>query len=301
MENNPNCCARLHFWCIISLQHLSLVQERGIMINNTALTKWHRANARQLDYQFMNEIIHGINCSPFEAEAIRDKVHEVYDPLMETTNALKPGQIRFSIISAEVSPSTPLVNAKQCLVTLTLDAGEPDLQIRKEGGVIALRRHRFVRICEEAFQQGGLFTLEAMANLFNCAVRTLVDDLAAIRKEGIVPPLRSTVKDMGRAVTHRRIIIEKWLAGKEYSDIARDTFHSVSSVGNYVEKFKRCAVLFAAGFDVNQVAMIARLSTSLTETYQQLINDAKPVPHRKEELDNTIKKNNQLTKKEYHP
>ena len=271
------------------------------MINNTALSRWHRANARQLDVQFMNDIIHGINCSPFEAEAIRDKVHEIYDPIMETTNTLKPGQIRISIISAEVTPSTPLINAKQCLVTLTLDAGEPDLLVRKAGGVIALRRHRFVRICEEAFQQGGLFTLEAIANLFNCAVRTLVDDLAAIRQEGITPPLRSTVKDMGRAVTHRRLIVEKWLLGKEYSDIARDTYHSVSSVANYVEKFKRCVLLFAAGFDLDQVAMIARLSTSLTKTYQQLINDAKPVPHRQEELDNTIKKNNQLMREEYHP
>jgi len=271
------------------------------MINNTALTQWQRASARNLDVQFVNEIIDGMNCSRYEAEAIRDKVHEVYDPLMETSNTIKPGQVRFSVISADVSPSTPLINAKQCVVTLTFDAGESDLQVRKDGGVIALRRHRFLRVAEEAFQQGGLFTLEAMANLFNCAVRTLVTDLAEIRKNGITPPLRSTVKDMGRAVTHRRLIVEKWLSGKEYSDVARDTFHSVASVANYVEKFKRCALLFASDFDVDQVAMIVRISTSLTKTFQQLLNEAKPVRHRQEELDNAIKKNNQLMKENFRP
>ena len=46
------------------------------MINNTNLQRWQRAAARDVDAQFMPQIIEGMNCSPFEAEAIRDKVHE---------------------------------------------------------------------------------------------------------------------------------------------------------------------------------------------------------------------------------
>lgn len=255
------------------------------MINNTWLQRWQRATARQLDAQFMAAIIHGMNCSPFEAEAIRDTVHQVYAPLMETTDALKPGQLRVLVIDASVPPNISLAQAKQCLVTLTLDAAEEDLAVRQQGGVMALRRHRFARICEEAFQQGGLLTLEAVADLFNCAVRTLVTDLAALRAQGIVPPLRSTVKDMGRAVTHRRLIVERWLSGQEYTDIARASYHSVQSVANYVDKFKRCAALSAAGFDLDTVALVARLSPALARAFEQLLAEAKPVPHRREELD----------------
>ena len=261
------------------------------MIQNTALQRWHRATTRHLDAQFMNAIMHGMNCSPFEAQAICEKVQEVYAPLMETTEALKPGQLRLSVIAATVAPNTPLAQAQQCLVTLTLDAGAEDRDIRQQGGVIALRRHRFVRVCEEAFQQGGLLTLEAIADLFNCAVRTLVDDLAAVRSQGNTPPLRSTVKDMGRAITHRRLIVEKWLAGQEYTEIARASYHSVASVANYVDKFKRCAALFAAEFDVDTVALVARLSPSLVRAYQALLADARPVPHRQEELAALTKKN----------
>jgi hypothetical protein len=43
-------------------------------------------------------------------------------------------------------------------------------------------------MAEEAFQQGGLLTLEDLANLFNCGVRTLVNDLRALRKDHLVPP-----------------------------------------------------------------------------------------------------------------
>lgn len=261
------------------------------MINNTSLQRWQRAAARHLDAQFMTTIIEGMNCSRFEATAIRDAVHAVYAPLMETAETLKPGQLRVSVVDAGVAPNVPLDRAAQRLVTLTLDAGEADRTVRQQGGVIALRRHRFLRICEEAFQQSGLLTLEAVADLFNCAVRTLVSDLAAVRAQGLQPPLRSTVKDMGRAVTHRRLIVERWLAGQEYSEIARDTYHSVAAVANYVEKFKRCAALLAAGFDLDTVGVIARLSPALTRAFQQLITDAQPVPHRREELAALTKKN----------
>ena len=37
---------------------------RTIMINNSSLQKWDRLAQKQLDQQFMNEIIHGLQCSP---------------------------------------------------------------------------------------------------------------------------------------------------------------------------------------------------------------------------------------------
>lgn len=271
------------------------------MINNTSLQRWQRAAARELDAQFQTAIQLGMNCSPFEARAIRETVHTIYAPLMETTDALKPGQLRLVVIAANVAPNTPLAHAAQVLATLTLDAGAEDRQVRQQGGVIALRRHRFLRLCEEAFQQGGLLTLEALADLFNCGVRTLVDDFAALRAAGHVPPLRSTVKDMGRAITHRRQIVERWLAGQEYSDIARATYHSVPAVANYVEKYKRCAVLLAAGFDLEAVVTITRLSPALARAFQQLVADARPVPHRQEELATLTKKNTRGAMREVQP
>ena len=255
------------------------------MINNTSRQRWQRASARNLDAQFMNAIMEGMNCSPFEAEAIRDTVHQVYAPLLEASDSLKPGQLRLSVIDAGVAPNVALSQAQQRLVTLTVDGGEEDRQVRQRAGVIAVRQHRLVRVCEEAFQQGGLLTLEGVADLFNCAVRTLVTDLAALRAQGVGVPLRSTVKDMGRALTHRRQIVARWLRGEEYSEIAHASYHSLRSVASYVEKFKRCAALLGAGFDLDSVALIARLSPGLARSYQELLTEAEPVAHRREELE----------------
>jgi hypothetical protein len=262
------------------------------VINNTSLQYWQRAASKGLDPQFVNEVIQGMNCSPFEAKAILEKVHEVFDPLFSSADNLAPGQIRLSVVDSGVAPNVPLSQARQRLVTLTLHLPEEDLRVRREGGVIALRRRRMVRMCEETFQQGGLLTLEDLANLFNCAVRTLVTDLAALRREGATLPLRSTVKDMGRAITHRRQIVELWMQGFEYSEIALKTCHSVQSVANYVEKFKRCASLVAGGFDLHTVAFVARLSTALAQAFHEIYLNSQPAPHRRQELNDFLKKNN---------
>lgn len=77
------------------------------MINNTNFTHWNRLQAKSLDAQFMNEMVKGLNCSPFEAEAIVEKVHDIYRPLLETSQGPKPGQIQVTVIDASVPPTSP--------------------------------------------------------------------------------------------------------------------------------------------------------------------------------------------------
>src|SRR5512137_3080358 len=235
------------------------------MINNTSKQIWDRLAAKQLDRQFTQHIRVGLNCSPFEAEAVLEAVHQVYAPLFECSPNLRPGQILLPVVSVEAPPGPRLIDSRQLLAVLTLEDLQEDLPVRKAGGVLALRRHRLVRVCHEALQQGGLLTLEDLAyRLFNCGQRTLCRDLQALRRNGIAPPLRSTIKDIGRTLSHRRRVIELWLAGQEYSQVAKTSFHCVSSVRNYVEKFKRVALLQAEGFDPTSIAFLARLSVPLT-------------------------------------
>jgi hypothetical protein len=176
-------------------------------------------------------------------------------------------------------------------VTLTLDAGEEDLKIRKKHGVVGLRQHRLERVCTEAFQQGGLLTIEDLAyRLFNCGQRTLVRDLEHLRAQGIILALRSTIKDMGRSISHRAMIVEQWLKGKEYSEISRNTHHSVAAVKNYIQKFKRVVGLAEQAFDVHTIGFLVKLSPTLVEQYYQLYRSLDAVAHRRAELENFFKK-----------
>jgi hypothetical protein len=261
------------------------------MINNSSLGKWNRLAQKQLDQQFRHEIGHGLHCSPFEASAIVDTVYRIYAPYFETSGALKPGQVLFQVVSAAAPPNRPLSECEQVTVTLTVDGGAEDLEVRRAGGVPALRRHRMERMSTEAFQQGGLLTVEDLANrLLNCGQRTLARDLQVLRRRGVVLPLRSTIKDMGRSISHREVIITQWLGGKEYSEIAGETHHSVSAVQNYVGKFKRVVALAQEGYDVHTIAFLVKLSPALVEAYHALYGSAATVPHRRSELESFLKK-----------
>jgi len=261
------------------------------MINNSNWQRWDRLSAKSLDQQFVNEIIHGLNCSPFEAEAVLESVYRVYGDYFDTSDTLKPGQIKLPVLSIEASSAQRLSDAKQVTVALTLTDDKEDLPIRKQSGVVGLRRHRIQRVCQQAIDQGGLLTVEDLAyRIFNCGMRTICRDLQHFRLNDTFIALRSTVKDIGRTLTHRVLIIKQWAKGKEYSEISRDTSHSLKAVQNYVDKFKRTIALCDAGYNVTKISFLLRLSAALVEEYIDLYQQLEFVAHRNQELKSFLKK-----------
>ena len=279
--------ARLEFAGFISIK----ISEAD-MINNTSLEKFDRLSQKKLDSQFVNEIKQGLQCSPFEANAILDSVYKIYAPYFRNNGAIKPGQTLFQVLAIDNPPSVDLSESNQITVTLTVDDPDEDLEIRKNYGIISLRQHRLQRVCNEAYQQGGILTVEDLAyRLFNCGERTICRDLESLRNRNIVLPLRSTIKDMGRTISHRSLVVKLWLRGKEYSDIAKESFHSVHSVKNYVDKFKRVIMLSEEAYDVNTIAFLVKISPSLVEEYFKIYKAANIASHRQKELDYSLKKN----------
>jgi hypothetical protein len=262
------------------------------LINNSTIDRWSRLESKSLDQQFTNEIIHGLNCSPFEASAVVDTIYKVYHNYFETNSSLKPGQIQLQVVAIEAKSNQKLSEAKQITVTLTLNDDKQDLEIRKKHDIVMLRRHKIERMCREAFDQGGLLTVEDLAyRIFNCGVRTICNDLVYFRENNIFIPLRSTVKDMGRTLSHRELIIKLWAQGKEFSEISKSACHSISAIQNYIDKFKRTIALSKEGYDVNRIAFILKLSTSLIEQYISIYKNLEFVHHRQQELNDLLKKN----------
>ena len=261
------------------------------MINNSSIDKWERLRQKQQDVQFINRLQAGLNCSPFESKAILNCVYDVYQPFFDNTASMKPGQILFEVVSVENSAKEKLSDCQMKTVVLTLDAGTDDLTIREREGVIGLRRQRLQRMAIEAFQQGGLLTVEDIANrLLNCGERTVIRDIKALKDKGICLPLRSTIKDMGRAVSHREMIVKRWLAGMEFSEISRQTNHSIEAIANYVEKFKRVICLAKDNHEISTIAFLVKISVNLAQQYYDLYQKLEIVPIREKELDELIKK-----------
>jgi hypothetical protein len=246
-----------------------------------------RLAAKDLDHLFRNRIEQGMGCSPFVSEAIVKAVHEVYLPVLDSQVNMKPGQILFQCLSKRNGSASKIADAEQVTVILTIDGGTVDQDVRKKKGIEGLRRFRLCRVCTEAYNQGGLLTVEDIAyRLLNVGERTIVRDLALIRKDGDNPPLRSTIKDIGRTVSHKAILIKNWLKGDELSDLNRKYNHSFSAIESYINTFKRVVFLSHEGYTVDRIAFIQKISSSLVTTYLSLWQQykEKAMPHRVKEM-----------------
>lgn len=234
-----------------------------------------RLEAKTLDARFLTVIRDGLNCSPFEAEAVLEVVREVYLPFLdEAAGQAPPGKITLVAVDAEEPAGKPVVACRKVTVCLTVHRGADDDRILQQHGPAALRRARIPELCQEALSQGGLLTAEDLAyRVFFVTPRTISRDLKALRESdpGVMIPMRSTVHDLGPVLTHRTEIVRLSLEGKTTSEICTILRHSPRAVANYLSTFVRCVQLHQKGMQVGQIAFLLRRGRTLVQRYLELL------------------------------
>lgn len=249
-------------------------------IRNPRRQELRRLECKTLDAKFLTEIQQGLNCSPFEAEAVLNVVKEVYFPWLEQqeTASLMPGKITLVALAADEPAGKPISQCEKRTVCLTLHRGTIDDLILQQQGAEAFRRARIPELCQEALSQGALLTREDLAfRIFAAGTRTISRDLAWLRKHHpeLPLPLRSTVQDIGPVLTHRIEIVRLALAGKTMSQICQTMRHSPAAVSNYLQTFTRVAQLQERQLQPNQIAFLLHRGHSLVEKYLRLLEECK--------------------------
>lgn len=237
-----------------------------------------RLVVKTLDDQFMTEVQQGLNCSPFESEAVLKLVHEVFAPLLGEAKSGTPGTVSLIAVDAEEPSGKPLAQCRKKTVTLIVHRGAEDDRLLHDGGADAFRRARIADLCQQALSQGALLTREDLAyRILFVSPRTISRDLAALRK--VVPdtpiPLRSMVQDIGPVLTHREQIVRLALEGKTMTQICQRMRHSPAAVANYLGTFVRCAQLHEKKLAPTQIAFLIERSQSLVLKYIDLIEQCR--------------------------
>ena len=208
-----------------------------------------RSDSKTLDARFSTEIQHGLNCSPFEAEAVLDVVKEIYFPFLSAeAPQAPPGKITLIAVAADEPAGKPVVHCKKQTICLTLHRGRIDDRLIQRHGPAGFRQARLLDLCQQALSQGALLTAEDLAyRVFFVTPRTISRDLIVVRlaHPDVLIPMRSTLPDLGPVLTHRTQIIRLALQGKTTSQICQIMHHSPEAVANYLSTFTRCAQLAA--------------------------------------------------------
>jgi DNA-binding Lrp family transcriptional regulator len=202
--------------------------------------------------------------------------------------AVRPGQVRLVVASLKAPFGPPLAETDKVEVTLTVDAGVEDAEVRGREGLEGLRRGRILRLTEEALEQGGLLTQEDLARVLGVDRRTVVRDVKVLKAAGHLVQTRGAVKGVGRGQTHKVRIIELWLDREGYEKISRWMHHSPQAIKRYVSIFLRVVLLHRQGTPVKEIAFLTQASGRLVKDYLAVYQAALAEPHRREKLEEEL-------------
>lgn len=201
------------------------------------------------------------------------------------SSAVRPGQVRLVVASMKAPFGPSLADTDKVEVTLTVDAGAEDAEVRRAEKAEGLRRGRILRLTEEALEQGGVLTQEDLARVLGVTRRTIVRDMQILQAEGHLVHTRGAVQGVGRGQTHKVRIIELWLDREGYDKIARWLHHSAQAIKRYVSTFLRVVVLHRQGRSVEEIAFLTQSSVRLVKDYLGVYEAAMGVAHRRERLE----------------
>lgn len=242
-------------------------------------TEFDRLSVKTLDDRFLSEIQNGLNCSPFESEAVLLVVREVFAPLMGIEpGTAPPGTMTVIAVDADEPAGKPLVKCRKRTVSLLVHRGAEDDRILYQSGPEAFRRARIADLCQQALSQGALLTREDLAyRILFVSPRTISRDLSSLRSTApdTPVPLRSTVQDIGPVLTHRVQIVRLALQGKTMTQICQRMHHSPPAVANYLSTFTRCAQLHEKNMEPSQIAFLLDRSRGLIDSYLTLLAECR--------------------------
>ena len=201
---------------------------------------------------------------------------------------VRPGQVRVVAASVKAPFGPPLSETERVEVTLTVDAGVEDAEVRGREGRERLRQGRILRILDEALEQGGVLTEEDLARVLHVTRRTIERDVQVLRAEGHLIQTRGQIKGVGRGQTHKVRIIELLLDREGYDEIARWVHHSPQAIKRYVNTFLRVVMLHRQGRPEAEIAFLVGASVKLVRDYLALYQQAQKCVHRMEKLEEEL-------------
>ena len=125
----------------------------------------------------------------------------------------------------------------------------------------------------QAFDQGGVLSSSDVALLLKMSAGTISKYAREYMLKHNKPlPTRGFVHDIGPSITHKEIIVAKFLQGKISNEIAKETNHSQEATDRYLRDYERVKICLKKEMDVDKVSHATKLSPRLVNAYQKLYN-----------------------------
>lgn len=208
---------------------------------------------------------------PIIRRACADLILDIFNDHVRPQSTVAHGQVLWMAVSIDDPPHRYQRIQETDLVPVILDLSVvQDVQRRIDRAAPSERLLRkAVRLCRQAHKQGGLLSNCDLAELLSTDDSRIAQLLAQHERDTQkIVPRRATVHDVGTGLTHKAIICwKRYAEGKEPSQIARETRHSLQAVDRYLGQYDRVRHCRKRGMEARETAHILRCSVALVKQY----------------------------------
>lgn len=214
---------------------------------------------------------------PAVTRLFADRINELYERCHPSLRRVKVGQVLWLAVAAVERPGRHQRIEETRLVPVLLDLVTPqDIdEAAATGKRLDTRRAKIVRLFRQAYDQGAVLSQADVSLLLHLETRTIsraVLEHERTQQESV--PRRGTIHDLGRSVSHKRVICYKRLVQKKStSQVAEETYHSPEEVEYYIQCLRRIQLCSDNGMSLEDIAMATGHSLSLVHEYLELINE----------------------------
>lgn len=198
---------------------------------------------REVALECTKILVEDYGCRKGQAEAMIRTITGIRAWCCPEMNELKPGQMVWLAHSTKKTRKrNPRLFVPVILTVLTYE--EQNQKFQHRGEFKSFKITQIERITSEAWRQGAVLTNSDTEWILGISPNLLRELLEAYQEKfGIILPTAGTVLDMGRTLTHKKIVVELHLEGLTTKQIARKIYHSEEAVDAYLKTFDRLLVL----------------------------------------------------------
>jgi biotin operon repressor len=239
--------------------------------NETKEQLLHRLREKHAEGLLLWELEHGFEMSPKQSVL----VFETAKGILLEHHQMERGKVAVVGVEMGQSAGKRMEEAKKREVVVTVDGGIEDLEYFGRHGRKELRRMQLLRMIDEGIDQGVVFSEEDLAKLLSTSTRTVKRDIRVLRQDGCEVQTRGYYEGIGRAISHKRVIVEYYLRGMTFGDIETRSRHTPQAIKRYVETFARVAYVLAhRHVKPMERSYILGISPSLLKDYETLYRQA---------------------------
>ena len=244
------------------------------MIRKSDREKQYRsAHDRFLKPMIVNFLVHELRyLGPVTAANVADELIRIFEENVPQKDRLKHGQMLWNALDKNTRGDSK--NRKYKSVVLSVVTDQEVALLEQGKSIREIRKQVIARIMKEAYQQGGILSTRDVGLILAQYVSAISQARSEYETEHqTVLPHPGVLHDMGSTITHKRMIVHKYVAEKKATNIiALETNHSQRAVDHYIRDYNRVKTLLYENKDLMFIHLATKIAKPVIAQYQAIFN-----------------------------